>query len=295
MSDPQPPTAKDALPIEGSNLALSIHAPNAPAEDHNMSSTATTEPTFLPSEEDQAILAHIALAERNCSVIKHDGPNNTTVLPQFTPVPIGGFPLMHMSHLAQIFDHLDNKVLLAWLQVKHPKLIIQVFDHTSKEVHESAAVLTERIRANISVISNFIQQEAPPIRVSPPRPHRGKDAKEFPTCFLVHSISVETRDLLVAQRIWSTMDITIESHPFSCQRPPNLLFSVSGFTTSDCEIIQQTVKDVWSYEDNRTQINDILSMSEIPKERVHIATWNLINSTQVERLNFKIAGGLPVP
>lgn len=275
-----------------SGLAGSMHAPSDEEEDHPMSAPAAQ---HTPNAEEQAILAHLALAEKNRSVVQHDGPQHSTVLPQFTPTPLGGFPLIHMSHSAQIFDHLDNKVLLAWFQVEHPKFVVRVFDCTGRDVSEKAAILAERIRANIAVVANFIHQGAQPVRVSPPQPQGRKDAKELPLSFLIHNISLEARDLIVSQRIWSTSDITFEARPFSCYRPPDLLFCITGFTTSDTDIITKTVADIWAYEDNRAQINDILSMSEIPEEKVHVATWDLIRSIHVERLDFKIAGGLPVP
>ncbi|KAG1775066.1 hypothetical protein EV702DRAFT_1199663 [Suillus placidus] len=198
MPDLQLTPSHDAHPLEGSDLALSIHAPTSHEEDHHMSTTATTEP------------------KQNCSVVQHDKPNNITILPQFTPMPFTRSSLPGS---------------------KTPQTHIQVFDHTGKEVHESATILTECIRANISIISNFVQQEAPPVHVSPPQPQGGKDAKEFPTCFLVHGILVETKDLLLSQRIWSVSDITIETYPFSCQCPPDLLFCISGFTTPSCKVI----------------------------------------------------------
>ncbi|KAG2140060.1 hypothetical protein DEU56DRAFT_755301 [Suillus clintonianus] len=286
---------KNTLSPIDSDLANSIHAPRENADDHQMSAPTPPTTQHLPDEEEQTILAHLALAEQNRSIVQHDGPHHSTALPQFTPTPIGGFPHTHMSHSAQAFDHVDNRVLTAWFQVDHPKFLVRIFDHSGKEVSEKAAILAERIRANISIIANFIHQGAQTIRVSPPQPQGGKDAKELPLSFLVYNTSPETKDLIISQRIWSAADITFEAHPFSCYRPPDLLFCLTGFSTPDTGVIQKTVADVWAFEDNRAQINDILSMSEIPEERVHLATWELIRNIRVERLDFKIAGGLPVP
>ncbi|KAG2030901.1 hypothetical protein BDR03DRAFT_986788 [Suillus americanus] len=97
-----------------------------------------------PTTEEATILAHLVLAGKNRSILSHDGPHHCTTLPQFTPTPIGGFPKVHMSHSAQICDHNDNKVLLAWFQVEHPKFM-----------------------------------DAPPVQVSPPQPQGGRDSKGF--------------------------------------------------------------------------------------------------------------------
>jgi len=275
-----------------SGLAESIHAPSVEGGDQMMSTSA---PAHSLSAEEQNILAHLALAGKNRAAVQNDGPHHITSLPQFMPTPLGGFPLTHLSHSAQVFNHLDNKVLLAWFQVDHPKFVVRIFDQTGKDVLDKAAILAERVRANVSIVANFIHQEAQPGRVSPPQPQGGKDAKNLPLSFLVHNISPEMRDRILSQRVWSATDITFEARPFSCQRPPDLLFCVTGFTSPDTDTVRKTVADVWAYEDNRAHINDILSMSEIPEEKVHVATWNLIKSIRVERLDFKIAGGLPVP
>ncbi|KAG0694784.1 hypothetical protein DFH29DRAFT_958594, partial [Suillus ampliporus] len=124
-----------------SGLAESIHAPYD-SQDQTMTILSSPTSMHTPTPEEEAILAHLALAGKNRAILSHDGPNHRTVLPQFTPIPSRGFPKVHMSHSAQIFDHLDNRVLLAWFQVEHPKFMIRVFDHSGRDVFERAAVIT---------------------------------------------------------------------------------------------------------------------------------------------------------
>jgi hypothetical protein len=113
-------------------------------------------PTRAQTAEENSILAHLALAEANRSILSQNGINHRTVLPQFTPTPIGGFPHVHMAHSAQIFDHLDNKVLLAWFQVEHPKFLVRVFDHSAKDIAEKPAIIAEHIRASIATIADYV-------------------------------------------------------------------------------------------------------------------------------------------
>ncbi|KAG1829530.1 hypothetical protein DFJ58DRAFT_825559 [Suillus subalutaceus] len=261
-----------------------------------MSAPQSPTPEHVQTTEEQAILAHLALAETNRSILSQNGPNHHTILPQFTPTPTEGFPTVHMSHSAQIFDHLDNRVLLAWFQVEHPKFMVRVFDLPGKEVAERAAITAEQIRASIATIAEFVHQDAPPVRVSPPQPQTGKGQHEFPTGFLVHKISVETMNLILQQRIWSAADITFEAIPFNCIHPPELLFCLSGFTTLDSDTVLQTVIDVWSRDENRQCIDDVLSKGGFPDdELVYKATRDLIESARVELLNFKATRGLSVP
>ncbi|KAG2749055.1 hypothetical protein P692DRAFT_20648258, partial [Suillus brevipes Sb2] len=256
----------------------------SPASDH------------VPTPEEQSILAHLALADMNRSVLSQNSTNHTTSLPQFTPAPTGGFPTVYMSHSAQVFDHLDNKVLLAWFQVAHPKFLIRVFDHSGKDVAERAAIIAERIRANITTIAESLHNDTPSIRVSPPQPQGGKGAKHLPIGFLVHSVSNETKDLILKQRIWSTTDITFEALPFNCANPPDLLFGLSGFTTLDAVTILQAVKETWLQDEIYGRIESLFSKCGLPDdELIYKATRDFIASCHIETLDFKIPGGLSVP
>ncbi|KIK36154.1 hypothetical protein CY34DRAFT_780647 [Suillus luteus UH-Slu-Lm8-n1] len=278
-------------------LANSIHAPsNTPPEDQTMSTQTSPAVKHEPTVEEQAILEHLGLADLNRSILSHTSPNHNAALPQFTPMPSRGFPTVHMSHSAQIFDHLDNRVLLVWFQVEHPKFMIRVFDHSGKDVAEKAAIIAERVRANIAIIAASIHQGAPTVRISLPQPHGRKNAKDLPTRFLVHKITEETKNLLLNKRIWSTADLTFEALPFSCTNPPELLFCLSGFTTLDTDTILQAVTNTWSIDENQSRIEGLLSNCGIPDdELIYKATYDFIASARVELLDFKITGGLSVP
>ncbi|KAG1820374.1 uncharacterized protein BJ212DRAFT_1478493 [Suillus subaureus] len=126
-----------------SDLNNSIHAPSNPMVDQPMDMSSNPPTTHTQTTEEDTILAHLALTEVNRSVLSQNGVNYHTNLPQFMPMPIGSFPRVHMAHLAQIFDHLDNKVLLSWFQVDHPKFMVQVFNQSGKDVAERPTIITE--------------------------------------------------------------------------------------------------------------------------------------------------------
>ncbi|KAG1840060.1 hypothetical protein DFJ58DRAFT_733018 [Suillus subalutaceus] len=270
-SPPSPPDTPTPTPrVEHnddgthSDLGSSIHALGNPADDQMMCNPPSPNSGHTQTAEEQAILAHLELAEMNRSVLSQSGLNNRSTLPQFTPTPNRGFPKVHMSHSAQIFDHLETKVLLAWFQVGHPKFMIRVFDYSGKDVAEQAAIIAERIWASITTIAEFISQDAPPVCVSPPQPQGGKGSRDQPTGFLVHQVSEETMNLILSQRIWSTTDITFEALLFNCSHPPELLFCLSGFTTLNADTVRQTVVEVWSQDEIRCQIKDCLSNAGCP-------------------------------
>ncbi|KAG2148755.1 uncharacterized protein EDB93DRAFT_1250189 [Suillus bovinus] len=283
-----------AIPrVDNSDPSSSINAPQNSTADKIM---GTQTPLRILNAEEEVIFAHLALAETNRTIMSRDGPNHRTILPQFTPIPVGDFPIVHMSHCAQIFDHLDRKLLLAWFQVEHPKFMVRVFDHSGKDVVERGEIIADRIRANIDIVADFVHQDVHPGLVFPPKPHGGRGSKNLPVGFLVHNVSEETKDVILKQRIWSAADITFEALPFNCSHPPELLFCLSGFTISDVETVRKTVEDVWSEDENRYSINDLFSMSEIQEETlIYKATRDLIRSIRVEILDFKVSGGVSVP
>jgi hypothetical protein len=82
--------------------------------------------------EEDLLRAHLAIAETNQSIIKSNSTNSLTVIPQFIPIPIGGFPHIHLAHAAQLFDYQAAKVITAWLKVPHLKILARVFDHNGK-------------------------------------------------------------------------------------------------------------------------------------------------------------------
>jgi hypothetical protein len=167
-----------------SSLTDSIHMPHNTAIDHDMSAPPSSSTQCTSTAKEEEILIHIALAEKNRAVLSQNGPNHQTTLPQFTPTPIGSFPEIHMFHSAQIFDYLDNKVLLAWLQVVHPKLLVRVFDCFRKDIAEKPAVIAEYIHTNIVIIVNFVYQDTIPICISLPHSHKvGKEPKTVHPAF----------------------------------------------------------------------------------------------------------------
>jgi hypothetical protein len=286
-------------PVINSDLAASIHAPANQGENLTATPLPTPNcptPSSTHTEEEQAILAHLELAEKNRAVTSYDGRNHSTTLPQFTPAPEGGFPRTHLSHSAHLFDFLDKDTLMAWFKVEHPKLLVRVFDHSGKDILEQAAIITERLRTNITIIANFVQQGTVNVRVSPPQPQGGRDAKLLPMSFLVHNISEETKDLLISNRIWSASDITFEARHFHCTHPPTLLFCLSGFTTTDCSAVRQAIIDVWAAEDNKAEMADILfSTQDFQEETVFEVVNTFTRTVYVERLDFKVTGGIAVP
>lgn len=278
--------------------------PSAPTEDEimsdiltlpNPSKTPSKPPATSPASEEDILRAHLAVAETNRSIIRSNGVNSLTVVPQFTPIPIGGFPHIHLAHAAQLFDYQAAKVITAWLKVPHPKILVRVFDHDGKNPSVKGPILVERLRTAVTEIAHFVHQDEQEVKVSPPCPEAIKEEEDHPLSFLIYNITEDTKTLILNQRIWSSPEITFAAHQFRVNTPPLLLFCLHGFSTTDIATVKTAVYEVWTEDITRWDICDILSEGDIPEHKVHAATWDLIKSLWIERLDFKVSGGILLP
>ncbi|KAG0700959.1 hypothetical protein DFH29DRAFT_876238 [Suillus ampliporus] len=161
LTPPSPSTLRP--PVDADDEVMSDHSP--PPTSLTPVTLKTTTPA--PSTEEDLLRAHLTVAETNRSIIRSNGVNSLTVIPQFTPIPQGGFPHIHLAHAAQLFDFQATKVITAWLKVPHPKIIIRVFDHDGKNPSVKGPILVERLCRAITEIAHFIHQDEQEVKVSP--------------------------------------------------------------------------------------------------------------------------------
>ncbi|KAG1865425.1 hypothetical protein F4604DRAFT_2026733 [Suillus subluteus] len=262
--------------------------------------TTTTPNTHKPANntppsEEELLRAHLAVAETNRSIIKSNGINSLTVIPQFTPVPTNGFPRIHLAHAAQLFDFQGEKTITAWLKVPHPKVLMRVFNHDGKNPSVKGPILVERLRKAISNIAQGAHQDDLEVKISPPCPETIKEETDHPLSFLAYNISEEMKNLILEQRIWSSTEITFAAHPFQINAPPLLLFCLQGFSTTDINTVRAAVHDMWVEDVTMWDITDILFESEIPNKQIHSAAWDFVNSLWVKHLDFKVSRGILLP
>jgi hypothetical protein len=266
-----------------------------PVSTSSPTATRTKPSTSSQASEEDLLRAHLAVAETNRSIIRSNGINSLTVIPQFTPIPMGGFPHIHLAHAAQLFDYQAAKVITAWLKVPHPKLLVRVFDHDGKNPSVKGPILVERLRIAVSEIAHFVHQDDQDVKVSPPCPEAPAEDTNHPLSFLIYNISKETQTLILNQRVWSSTEITFAAHQFRVNSPPLLLFCLHGFSTTDNATIRSAIYEVWTEDVTRWDICDILSEGDIPEDKVHAASWDFIKSLWIEHLDFKVSGGILLP
>ncbi|KAG0691782.1 hypothetical protein DFH29DRAFT_1010202 [Suillus ampliporus] len=277
-SAPEPSTT----PITTPKPSLS---PTTDMEDETPPTPPSNSPPYPQADTDDEVMSDHSpptdqpdLPETNRSIIRSNGVNSLTVIPQFTPIPQGRFPHIHLAHAAQLFDFQAAKVITAWLKVPHPKILIRVFDYDGKNPSMKGPILMNRKSK-----SHLHAQ-----KTTAPESDR-------PLSFLAYNISEETKTLILNQCIWSSMDISFAAHQFSVKSPPLLLFCLHGFSTTDTNTVKSAVHNTWTEDMTRWDIGDILSECEITEEKVHIAAWDLINSLWIEHLDFKASGSISLP
>ncbi|KAG1792606.1 uncharacterized protein HD556DRAFT_1444285 [Suillus plorans] len=264
---PEPITNHDTTPILPLSSTFDMedetlptppsHSPPHPPSDADDEVILTSVPpkTTIPalSTEEDLLRAHLAVAETNRSIIRSNSINSLTAIPQFTPVLQGGFPHIHLTHIAQLFDFQATKVITAWLKDPHLKILIRVFDHNGKNSSVKGPILVERLCRAIIEIAYFIHQDEQKVKVSPPCPEANSVETNQHLSFLAYNISEETKTLISNQCIWSSTDISFAAHQFNINT------------------VKSAVHNTWTEDVTRWDIGDILSESEIPGEKVHIA------------------------
>ncbi|KAG1890336.1 hypothetical protein F4604DRAFT_1673763 [Suillus subluteus] len=269
------------------DLSNSIHAPkndddatmsDNPPPSYPPTCTCTSPPEPAAPTEEDLIRAHLAVAETNCSIVKISGANSLNS-------PPSRWEGSHRSTSHTPPNSLTSK----------PQKSSQVFDHDGKNPSVKGPILVERLRKAITDIAQSTHQDDQEIKVSPPCPEATKEEEEHPLSFLTYNISAKTKEIILAQRIWSSPDITFAAHQFSVNTPPLLLFCLQGFSTMDTTIVKRAVFETWSNEPTCWDIVEILAESDIPVEESFNAMREFIKTLWVEHLDFKASGGIPLP
>ncbi|KAG1834630.1 hypothetical protein DFJ58DRAFT_735797 [Suillus subalutaceus] len=144
-----PPTPQNRLPTslphwtkkKWKNSPISSFLPSPPPSWRTENNVITPYPPPLPfspsapeTSEEEDLRAQLEVAETNRSIIRVHAPSAPNTMPYFTPTPEGGFPIIHLSHAASPFDHIDHEIINAWIQVGDPKFLVRVFDYDGKDM-----------------------------------------------------------------------------------------------------------------------------------------------------------------
>ncbi|KAF8834732.1 hypothetical protein BDN67DRAFT_985112 [Paxillus ammoniavirescens] len=295
-------------------VAQSIHAPKrhepgtntekaSPTPSSPKMETDTIPDPHSPVTDCAYLRAFQAVANTNRTLV---GPKITPFnsgLTQFTPTPLGDFPTIHLSHAAQLFDHISEELLDAWFRVSGPKVLVQPFDYDGKDHFNKMPILTDQIHTTVNTIA-VAYLESPPqppaVKVSPPIAPRGY-MQGSPITFLMYNLTNNIMNTLALQRIWSSPTITFKVRPFRVENLPTLLLHLSGFTTADEATVKEAVQCTWDNCETRDIIITIIqTWDEIfnPIQFLpHLkeAIIDFITSVHVERIDCKALGGASTP
>ena len=158
MVDPVP---RDQTPPPRTQMALTTEV-----WPHDTDMLPTTAPNTAPTCRAN-ILAHLAAAASNGPLLRSSACANGPAVPYFTPTPAEGFPAVHLSHAAQLLDHIDQLTICNWLDVPDPKLIVHPFDFDGKD-HTKTAITAELLKKAVATVTTHFKTDTRPARISPP-------------------------------------------------------------------------------------------------------------------------------
>jgi hypothetical protein len=178
-------------------------------------------PTPIPT----GLQAHLVMAAENkCRTNNSSASMCPSTFPIHTPRPINGFPLTHLVHASQLFDHMDPTCIRAWDEdVPLPKLLARVYDlNADTSTPERTQTIITAMKNIIMGIEYDLPQINPPaVKIAPPT--RAPDAEAAPSSFLIYNIPSDISNILFRTCVWSTPDITFEvwgfDPVFPCYRP----------------------------------------------------------------------------
>ncbi|KAH7909130.1 hypothetical protein BJ138DRAFT_1102940 [Hygrophoropsis aurantiaca] len=318
QTPPSPVTAPPPLPNvmdifnEDANIqgvSASIHAPKAetPVDNSvsrpietmsNVEQTANMQPTPTPTEPesihpDQALLEILATAEANMAVLSNVSLANQSTQ-NVTPPPENGFPTIHLTQSAQLFDNLDPSVLASWISAPDPKFLIRIFDYNGINSRDKESVFVGKIKAVIKSIAAPEERDEFEANISPPITKQGAKFKALG--FLAQDIPRSITERVLEQRIWSTPAITFEARPFRELTAQTLLLCLQGFTTQDSNVVARAVYDAWNSTAARREIMHHLEKArDIMPNGVEHAYNSFSATLRVERISYKAAGGYDAP
>ncbi|KAH7915102.1 hypothetical protein BJ138DRAFT_1098109 [Hygrophoropsis aurantiaca] len=284
----------------------SMHAPPA-QQAHSLDNSVTMDdhatllasPSPAPVQTDAPpannILAHLAVAETNININMMDIAAGVLNTPSFTPPPEGGFYPIHLSHSAQMFDHLDPNVINAWIAVPGDKLLARVFGYDGKDPISTAPVLAEHIKAAIVKIAFLHNLPAGGIRVSPPTLTKGKEHLGYPLSFLVHNVPTLVKGIVITRHVWSCPSITFEARDFDSLTLPTIFFALQGFTSDSVEDVQRIIFEAWARDETRAKLVEILAETDMTYQQIFPAVTAFVESVEAKLIEWKIQGGTPLP
>ncbi|KAH7919027.1 hypothetical protein BV22DRAFT_1134148 [Leucogyrophana mollusca] len=254
-----------------------------------------SKPTGIPDAMDDHTTHSLSQSTTNLEITQHDPASAALMTPPlFTPTPDNAFPIIHMAHSAQMFDHLDPTIINAWIAVPDHKFLVRVFNYDGKDPIGRTPMLAEHIRGTVTMIANHHNISAN-IRVSPPAATRNKEHQGHPLSFLVHNVPNTVKGIIVSQHIWSSPTITFKARDFDTLQLPTIIFALQGFTTDDPGAIHKIIFDTWAMDETRGELVDILSETDMAEEEIYPKIVTFIQSINVKYVDWKIHGGIPLP
>lgn len=195
-------------------------------------------------------------------------------------------PIVHDAHLAAPLDHIDMKTIKEWDNCPKYRLIAAPFGFNTHQQFKHNN-LKKRILAAVAKIT-----QSPHIGVCAPSPHDRviKSRHCTPCAFLIHGLNKEQYCMLLRQNVWASAIITFRVTT-TTPTSPDLLFTLTEFSTLDVGEILTMVQDLWRKKETITAVQEaIKGIPTDPKKEAPPDIKAFLNSVKIDQLKMMESG-----
>lgn len=231
---------------------------------------------------------HLANSEGYQNALLADQPNTRDPLDKYMKVVL---PAVHDAHPAAPLDFIDLKTIKEWDNCPNYRLIAAPFGFEARQQFKHNDI-KKRLLAAVAEITQSTR-----VGVCPPGPHDRtiKSRHRTPRAFLIHGLTKSQYHTLLKQKVWASAAITfrvITTTPTS----PDLVFTLTDFSTLDTNEITTMVHEVWQREDTLKAIQDaIKDIQPVSKLEAPSNVVEFLKSVKVDQLKMMEGGGRLTP
>ena len=203
-----------------------------------------TEPDITPMSE------HLANSEEYQSALLADQPNLRNPLDKYMS---GVMPIVHNAHPSDPLDFVDMKTIQEWDNCPNFRLIAAPFGFDAR-LQSKQNDIKKRILAAVAEIT-----QSPRVGVCAPGPHDRviKARHRTPRAFLIHGLTKDQYQVLLKQKVWVSAVISFRVTTTK-PTPPDLLFTLTDFSTLDTRDIYVMVRNLWLQETTLMSIQEAI-------------------------------------
>ena len=231
---------------------------------------------------------HLANSEGYQNALLEDQPNIRNPLDKYMKEVL---PIVHDAHPAAPLDHIDMKTIKEWDSCPNYRLIAAPFGFDAHQQFKHNN-LKKRILAAVAEIT-----QSPRVGVCAPGLHDRvvKSRHRTPRAFLIHGLNKDQYRMLLKQKVWASAVITFRVTT-TTPTSPDLLFTLTEFSTLDVGEISAMVQDLWQKNETLLMVQDAIEGIPIDVKKEALPDIKaFLDSVKIDQLKMMESGGRLTP